>query len=68
MSYLTKPGKHGPLYLYRFTFRDRFDSTDRGVSRQWGYDEDHALERFADSFIADDFESHEILKIERVRQ
>lgn len=66
IDYITKPGKHGTLYLHRIVYRDRFDpdfGTD--VARLWAYSSEHAEERFYES---DDDEGWEVVEVTRVRE
>lgn len=51
MSLVSKPGKYGTLYLFEITYRSDTDTEGREPlkGRWWGYDIDHAEERFYDS-------------------
>lgn len=47
MAYITKPGKHGTLYLYRIVYRnDGPDDLQRFTWRTYAYDAEHALNKF----------------------
>jgi hypothetical protein len=49
--YLTKPSKHGTLYLWRIQYHDvpGPDGTLVGTWRTWAYDAEHAWENWHDS-------------------
>jgi hypothetical protein len=62
---ITKPGKHGTLYLFHITYRDVGEVTDFPFPCSlWAYDQEHAEERFYDS----DDEGWRITKITRARE
>lgn len=47
---VSKPGKHGTLYLYAIKYRDKYDSVaPEFEQRTWAYSEEHALDRFYDT-------------------
>jgi hypothetical protein len=49
MASVTKPGKHGTLYLFRVTYEDAGDpGFGRDAVRLWAYDAEHAIDRFHD--------------------
>lgn len=48
-KYVTKPGRHGTLYLYSFTLRDSDPGVCDYVHKSWGYSEEDAHERMVDS-------------------
>lgn len=61
-----KPGQHGPLYLYRFTYTDVSDpGFGQATWRCWAYDKEHAREKFFDTPDGDDWR---VLKVARVVQ
>jgi len=65
-AYVTKPGRHGTLYLFRIRYKDRWDPAfGEDVWRTWAYDSEHAQDRFHE---ADEDEGWEILSIEKVRE
>lgn len=65
IEYVTKPGRHGTLYLYKIVYRDRGDPTfGQDTIRLWAYDKEHAEERFYD----DPDETWTIVSIKRVRE
>lgn len=45
---VTKPGKYGTLTLYRITYEEAAHDpgSERDTVRLWGYDIEHALDRF----------------------
>lgn len=47
---ISKPGKHGTLYLFRITYRDAGDRYAFPIPcHLWAYDIEHAEDRFNDS-------------------
>lgn len=64
MSLITKPGKHGTLYLFAIAYEDTCDRFNTGVSRIWAYDAEHAEEKFYDG----DDSGWRATKIARVRE
>jgi hypothetical protein len=64
IDYVTKPGRHGTLYLYEVVYRDRINSAfGNDTIRLWAYDREHLEERFYD----DPDESWEIISVKRVQ-
>lgn len=44
---VTKPGKHGTLFLYSVTYTDKSDDCIGELkARYWAYNIEHALDRF----------------------
>lgn len=65
VEYVTKPGKHGTLYLYSVTYTDGFG---RDKVRMWGYSKEDVEERFFRRTGPESSdEGWEIISIERVR-
>ena len=61
-KYVTKPGKHGTLYLYRYEYFDPQDPAfPRTSNNVWAYDAEHAAEKIADGFIFEGFDGCEIV-------
>lgn len=61
-KYVTKPGRHGTLYLYRYEYRDPQDiGFPRTRNNVWAYDAEHAVEKIADGFIFEGFDGFEIV-------
>lgn len=52
---LTKPGKYGPLYCYRVTYRDVSGSPEFKQSL-WAYSPEHMREKFYGAIDADGWE------------
>ncbi|TXH43896.1 MAG: hypothetical protein E6Q97_33530 [Desulfurellales bacterium] len=47
--YITKPGQHGTLYLYRITYRNAGqDDHERFTTHRYAYNAEHAIDRFYD--------------------
>jgi len=62
--FVSKPGRHGTLYLFRIRYTDAHDPAfGEDAIRLWAYDADHAEQRFVE---ADD-EGWKVLSVERVR-
>lgn len=60
----TKPGKHGPLYLYEVTYTDPSDDgIGQLTQRIWAYNLEHAEEKF---YEAPDAEGWRIVSLARV--
>jgi hypothetical protein len=62
--HITKPGKHGTLYLYEIRYRDGGDGHFEATCRCYAYDAEHAQEKFLGGPDADGWE---ILGVKRVR-
>jgi hypothetical protein len=62
---VSKPGKHGSLYLYAITYVNAFDDPSclPMTWRTWAYSAEHAEERFYDS----DDDGWKILSTKRSR-
>lgn len=63
MQLVSKPGKHGTLFLFAVAYEDACDHFNTGTSRVWAYDWEHAQEKF---FESDDAEGWRITKISKV--
>ena len=64
--YITKPGQHGTLYLYRITYRNAGqDDHERFTTRLYAYDVEHALDRFYDGSENDGWQ---VVVISRARK
>jgi hypothetical protein len=64
---MTKEGAHGTLTLYRIHHHDKFDPSFSETSRFWAYDQDHALDKFLNSFYDEgEADSTVVTKIEKV--
>ena len=66
-KFVTKPGRHGTLYLYAVTYRDRYDpafGTD--TIRLWAYNLDHVEDRFYDESGDEEGDGWVIVDIARV--
>jgi hypothetical protein len=62
---ITKPGKHGTLYLFRITYRDSGEAADFPFPWcTWAYSAEHAEEKFYDS----DDDGWRISNINRARK
>ncbi len=67
-KYVTKPGRHGTLYLYAVRYRDRYDPAfGEDVVRLWGYSMDHVEERFYDESGDETGDGFVIVDIARVQ-
>lgn len=47
-GHITKPGRHGTLYLYAVTITPCDPGQPPYTVRRWGYSADHACDRVAD--------------------
>lgn len=55
MTARTKPGKHGTLYLYEYTYRD-VSGSPTFKARAWRYSLEHLRDAFGDAPDADGWE------------
>ena len=63
--FVSKPGKHGTLYLFRAEYTDRYDPAfGKDAVRLWAYHAEHAADRFVESA---DAEGWKLLSVEKVR-
>lgn len=53
---LTKPGRHGTLYLYEVAYRDGGAGEFSATWRCYAYDAEHAQEKFLEGPDADGWE------------
>ena len=68
MKPITKPGKHGTLYLYEIAYTDRPERDDgqpyyNDTQRVWAYDLDHAVEKFYDAEDSDGWRATSITRV-----
>ena len=54
--YKTKNGKHGTLYLYRFSYISTDECEPKSTVVAWGYNAEDAEERLIDNLDAQGFE------------
>lgn len=64
--FVTKPGRHGTLYLYAVTYEDRHEPVGRDTIRLWGYNLDHVEDRFYDESSDQEGDGWIIVSIARV--
>lgn len=66
LAYITKPGKHGTLYLYRIVYRnDGPDDLQRFTWRTYAYDTEHALNKFYDGPADDGWKAVSIARAQQ---
>ena len=68
MAYITKPGLHGTLYLYRIVYRnDGADDLERFTWRTYAYSTEHALDKFYDGPADDGWKAVSIARAQQQR-
>lgn len=66
-KFVTKPGRHGTLYLYAVTYRDRYDpGMGQDTIRIWAYNLDDVEDRFYDESGDETGDGFVIVDIARV--
>ena len=66
-KFVTKPGRHGTLYLYSVTYRDRYDpAVGDDTVRLWAYNLEHVEDRFYDESSDEEGDGRVIVDVARV--
>ena len=66
-KFVTKPGRHGTLYLYAVKYTDRYDpAMGQDTTRLWAYNMDHVEDRFYDESSDEEGDGWVIVSIARV--
>lgn len=71
-KYVTKSGRDGTLYLFRITYSESFPEYPGQTltSNHYGYDQEHAVDRFFETYNEwneGDNSGLQIVKVEKVR-
>ena len=67
-EYITKQGEHGTLYLHRIVYRNAGqDDHERFTTRLYGYDKEHAIDRFYETATDEGFTPVSISRAQHLR-